>query len=449
MQQGTPQSAPSGIPHDITSPPSPPGRFQAFLSDNSIFSAGLGLMSLGAGLAILRRSIVAGASAMKRRMLVSLEIPSKDRSYAAFLRWMANVPRRYSHNLAVETSAASLDTVQAAGSAKNKANRLFGIVPGPGRHYIKYQGCWIQIERQRSGRLQDLTTGTPWETVTLTTLNRDRGVFSQLLAEAQAYTQSAKANKTIIYTAFAAEWRPFGRPRSKRLLSTVVLDTGVKEKLVADLREFLQNSKWYAERGIPYRRGYLLYGPPGSGKTSFLFALAGELDYDICVINLAERGLSDDRLNHLLSNLPPRSVVLLEDVDSAFGGRKITDEMGFQSAVTFSGLLNALDGVASSEERIVFMTTNHPERLDAALIRPGRVDYKAYFGNASPKQVRELFSRFYRADKKLADELCALVCPKQVSMAYLQEIFVANKSSPEAALAMAKQRLQTSQKSSS
>lgn len=78
--------------------------------------------------------------------------------------------------------------------------------------------------------------------------------------------------------------------------------------------------------GIPYRRGYLLYGPPGSGKTSFIQALAGELEYNICILNLSERGLTNDRLNHLLTNLPERSIILLEDIDAAFAKRDKTQE---------------------------------------------------------------------------------------------------------------------------
>lgn len=80
--------------------------------------------------------------------------------------------------------------------------------------------------------------------------------------------------------------------------------------------------------GIPYRRGYLLYGPPGSGKTSFIQALAGSLSYDICLLNLSERGLGDDKLTHLLSNAPERSFVLIEDVDAAFNKRVQTNEDG-------------------------------------------------------------------------------------------------------------------------
>lgn len=147
----------------------------------------------------------------------------------------------------------------------------------------------------------------------------------------------------------------------------------------------------------------MLYGPPGSGKTSFIQALAGELGYNICLLNLAERGLTDDKLNHLLGLVPDRSIILLEDVDSAFSRRVQTTEDGFKSSVTFSGLLNALDGVASSEERIIFMTTNHYERLDPALIRPGRVDLRELLDDAVGEQAYRLFVKFYGKSKGLEE----------------------------------------------
>lgn len=159
--------------------------------------------------------------------------------------------------------------------------------------------------------------------------------------------------------------------------------------------------------GIPYRRGYMLYGPPGSGKTSFIQALAGSIGYDICLLNLAERGLTDDKLNHLLGLVPDRSILLLEDVDSAFTRRVKVSDDGFAGSVTFSGLLNALDGVASSEERIIFMTTNHVDRLDPALIRPGRVDLKELVDDATGEQAQRLYTKFYGtkpSDKVLPED---------------------------------------------
>lgn len=361
-----------------------------------------------------------------------MEIPSKDKSYLWFLHWMSSYQARRSHHFAVETLFKQHDN--------GSASTTFSLVPGPGKHLLKYNGAYIQVDRQRDGKMMDLSTGSPWETVTLTTLYRDRGIFPQLLKEAQESAMKMQEGKTVIYSSIMTDWRPFGKPRLRRSLDSVVLDSGIKERVVADVKDFLKSGSWYRDRGIPYRRGYLLHGPPGSGKSSFIYALAGELEYNICVLNLSERGLTDDRLNHLLSNIPDRSIMLLEDIDAAFSGRSQSAESGYsRSNVTFSGLLNALDGVASAEERIIFMTTNHEEQLDPALIRPGRVDIKELLDDASDAQITEMFLRFYEGESERAQQFLQNVRTggKSVSTAQLQGMFVYNKGEPQKSIDMA------------
>ncbi|ORX37793.1 putative mitochondrial inner membrane protein [Kockovaella imperatae] len=397
----------------VVAPPgasAPEGSFVSrMMADNPYFSAGAGLMGIGVVLASLRRSIRLGATFAQRRLLVTLEIPSKDRSYPWFLDWMAvNAPQPNpaegrtslrsllkgkspmalpSHELAVETNFKQHEN--------GSTEAVFNLVPGPGTHYFRYAGAWFQVKRERDAKLMDLHSGTPWETLTLTTLASSRHLLASLLSEARNLAENHIEGKTLVYTAWGMEWRPFGKPRRRRQMGSVVLADGVSERVEADIKGFLGRGKWYAERGIPYRRGYLLHGPPGSGKTSFIQALAGSVSYNICLLNLAERGLTDDKLNHLLGLVPERSFILLEDVDSAFSRRVQTTEDGFKSSVTFSGLLNALDGVASSEERIIFMTTNHLDRLDPALIRPGRVDVHELLDDAHGEQAQRLFTKFY------------------------------------------------------
>jgi chaperone BCS1 len=174
-------------------------------------------------------------------------------------------------------------------------------------------------------------------------------------------------------------------------------------------------------------------------------------------MNLSQRGMTDDRLNYLLTIIPKRTLVLLEDVDAAFSNRRTqTDEDGYRGAnVTFSGLLNALDGVASAEERIVFLTTNHVERLDAALVRPGRVDMTVRLGEVTRHQVGCLWDRFYgeldttgsyrqtflnrlQELKVLEDENGFKADrSKSTSAAALQGLFLYNKGDMEGAIAMA------------
>ena len=320
----------------------------------------------------------------------------------------------------------------------------FALVPGPGNHILRYRNAFIWVNRQRE-KTFDLQSGTPFETVVLTTLYTHRNVFEELFTEAHQLARHTQEGKTLIYTSWGTEWRPFGRPKRKRPLDSVVLEQGVKERIIEDIRAFLDARTWYLDRGIPYRRGYLLYGPPGTGKSSFIQALAGELDHSICILNLSERGLTDDRLNHLLTKTPPRTIVLLEDADAAFANRTLPDEHGYRGAtVTFSGLLNALDGVASAEERIVFLTTNHAERLDEALIRPGRIDMTLRLGETTAWQIEQLWDRFYAAhDQGGAGKRRFLAKAKEfgligtTSPASLQGLFLVNKGNIEGAINMA------------
>lgn len=269
MDQQQPQPQPMATPHDNKG-----GGLFSNITSNPYFSAGFGLIGVGAALTVFRQGLNLGAAYVQRRLLVTLEIPSKDKSYLWFLQWMAQQsPKRRMQHLAVETSYKQHDN--------GSITTTFGLVPGPGIHYFRWHGAWMKVQRQRDGKMMDLTTGSPWETITITTLSRDRHVFTELLQEAQAMALKKQEGKTVIYTSYGHEWRPFGMPRRRRMLESVILDAGIKERIVDDVKAFIGNGKWYNERGIPYRRGYLLYGPPGSGKSSFIQALAVSNLFDI------------------------------------------------------------------------------------------------------------------------------------------------------------------------
>lgn len=405
--------------------------FNEVVVNNPYFAAGGGLMLLGTSLALARKGITVSSGFIYRQLLVDLEIPSKDKSYLWFLEWMSQYKHRTSRHLSVETNYIQHDN----GAVTTK----FSLVPGPGKHLIRYKGAYMLVSRERSGKLLDMTNGSPFETVTLTTLYRDKSLFHDLLGEAKKLALKVREGKTVLFTSWGPEWRPFGQPRKKRMLGSVILDQGIGESILDDVKDFLTSGDWYHKRGIPYRRGYLLYGPPGSGKTSFIQAIAGELDYNICILNLSENNLTDDRLNHLMNHIPERSLLLLEDVDAAFNKREQSDDGGYTSGVTFSGLLNALDGVASAEECITFMTTNHPERLDPALLRPGRIDFKVMIDNATEHQVKKMFLRFYEDEVDLCDQFLEKyrqLDMKNISTAQLQGLFVYNKRSPHNAIKM-------------
>ncbi|XP_076685314.1 mitochondrial chaperone BCS1 isoform X1 [Andrena cerasifolii] len=403
------------------------------LSDNPYFGAGFGLFGLGAGAALLRKGMQIGMIMFRRHYMITLEVPCRDKSYQWVLQWITYKGAKETQHLSVETSFEQRDT----GHIKTR----YDFIPSIGTHIIRYQGNWIRVERTREQQTLDIQMGIPWETVQLTAFGRNRKIYFNILEEARQMALKEHEGKTIMYTAMGSEWRQFGHPKKRRPLESVVLDTDIAERVINDCREFINTPAWYSDRGIPYRRGYLLYGPPGCGKSSFITALAGELERGICVLNLSERGLTDDRLNHLLAMAPQQTIVLLEDIDAAFSSREeifvaVKGAYDGLNRVTFSGLLNCLDGVASAEARILFMTTNYLERLDPALVRPGRVDVKEYIGWCSARQVEQMFLRFYKNAGDRANEIAAQFAKevmsqkRNVSPAQIQGFFMFYKNSP-------------------
>ncbi|POS84404.1 hypothetical protein EPUL_003682 [Erysiphe pulchra] len=364
------------------------------LFDNPVFAGGIGLGGLAAASAIARRWTIKAASLIKRRLLVDIEISKHDHSYQWILSWLS-INRCSNGFLTGQLTRIHQLSMRTVAASAEKPTR-FLAQPGYGRYILKHKNAFISVNRVKDAKSFNHTTGEPYETLTLTTLYAHRHIFEEIFFEAHQLQQSENQGRTITLVPRGMDWIPFGVPRRKRPLNSVILDKGIKEKILSDVKEFLERQQWYIDRGIPYRRGYLLYGLPGSGKSSFIQALAGEIDFSIAMINLSTKGITDDKLFDLLTRLPPKSILLLEDSDAAFVNKRQVESDGYSGpSVTFSGLLNALDGVAAGEERIVFLTTNHIDRLDPALIRPGRVDMTVRIGEASRYQASEMWKRFY------------------------------------------------------
>lgn len=359
--------------------------------------------------------------------------------------------------------------------------------PYYGRHMLWHKGRLLFFRRSQKpnmGQRVQIQFGysPDDDVIQLDCIGRNTEPIRDLLATIKTWSIGRLRNTTTIRHPTPKDRARFGGAWSKtssrpsRPMETVILDAEQKAGIIKDMNEYLHPSspKWYATRGIPYRRGYLFHGPPGTGKTSLSFALAGIFGLEIYAISLQEPTLTEGDLMQLFNGLPRRCIVLLEDVDAAGllrDGKSGTEDdtkrkgkkgkedksegkkdgeqkdkdgdkskkeddftlkdlarelkavsnsrggQGNQNAapiaghpnrspgtgISLSGLLNAIDGVATHEGRVLIMTTNHPDKLDAALVRPGRVDRKVEFQLALKDQVSELFVRMYKASDQVPE----------------------------------------------
>ncbi|EEU33803.1 uncharacterized protein NECHADRAFT_56027 [Fusarium vanettenii 77-13-4] len=239
-----------------------------------------------------------------------------------------------------------------------------------------------------------------------------------------------------------------------RPLSIVILDKQQKEPLIKDIQDFLDPKArcWYSDYSISYKRGYLLHGPPGTGKSSFSLLVAGELDMDIYVISIPS--VNDGMLKSLFADLPERCIILLEDIDAAgaacsrdFDSKDSDNGINARpkrTGVTLSGLLNVLDGVASQEDRVLIMTTNYPKNLDEALTRPGRIDKEVEFQLADRDITKDIFRFIFgqlavqgKYDGEVegqADEFALKVPESEFSPAEIISYLLPHRSCPAAAV---------------
>ncbi|KAI0152905.1 P-loop containing nucleoside triphosphate hydrolase protein [Xylariaceae sp. FL1272] len=345
---------------------------------------------------------------IRQFFIASVKIPGRDPLNRSVMSWVMTqiVQHRENRSFTARTQVQGGDLIDRAALLKRK-RRDIQYLPHFETTWFWHHGSLFFLSRSLDDFHASMTDpsydGVGGEELVLGCLGRSTEPIKKLIQTCRDYSDRQTEYFVIIYARdrYGMSWQPKARKPIRRL-STVHFDDAVKQALLADMRKYLDpnTKRLYQSRSMPYRRGYLFFGPPGTGKSSLSTALAGEFGLDLYELKIPCVATDQD-LEHMFQEVPPQCIVLLEDVDAIWTDRdsdKDDRNTTSNSRCTLSGLLNVLDGVGSQEGRIVIMTTNKPERLDSALIRPGRVDFKVMLGNISRKSAQDMFIRMFTPD---------------------------------------------------
>ncbi|KAK4344808.1 hypothetical protein RND71_034984 [Anisodus tanguticus] len=219
---------------------------------------------------------------------------------------------------------------------------------------------------------------------------------------------------------------PFTHPAT---FETVVMEQDLKNKIKADLETFLKSKQHYIRIGRIWKRNYLLYGPSGTGKSTFIAAMANFLNYDVYNIDLSKVSDESD-LKVLLLQTTSKSLIVIEDLDSYLCNKS--------TALSFSAILNFMDGIFSccGDERIMIFTMNSKDQIDPTVLRPGRIDHHIHFPLCDFNAFKSLASSHLGLkDHKLFPQVEENFQTGSVlSPAEISEIMISNRSSPSRAL---------------
>jgi len=398
-------------------------HFNAYAKEYPFVAGTLSLWGLGV-LSYLCRGIPREVfNIIKKYTTTTVTLQSSSESFHLFLKWYQNkgFAKRGRYIKISNGRWGSSDMIKSLGY---------------GNHYFWYKWKMIQLEMVTK---EVAGTDKERDEITMVKLGRSHKIFDDIFS--QIKEEDLDKNKLILKK-FIKGWWHRSSEQMPRSMDTIFLRKGVKERLLDTLRVFLERENWYVNNGIPYQLGIMLYGPAGTGKSSIIKAIANHIRYSLHI--LQSGSLSD--IENAMFSLSEKAMISIEDIDTeaATKVRKPIqqvqesglvpqdipldpeDEVLSFSFSNLSDILNSIDGVHSIHGRILVTTTNHIEKLDPALLRPGRIDLQLEIGYADEYVLKQFFDKFY-PDFIIPENF---IMKSHISSAIIQNLILENMNDP-------------------
>ena len=287
-------------------------------------------------------------------------------------------------------------------------------------YFISYNGTHIRFCFKREEK-ENAYGSSVTKFLELTVLSHQFNQLEGFLNTVSKNIKKENIDKTTVSIFDEGYWG-YGKAIPQRKIKSVFIEREKMNDLIKTIQNFVDSKKWYEHHGIPYHLGILLHGKPGVGKSSIIKALAAYFGYSIYVMP-SHKLL---KIDEALESIPRKKcIMVIEDIDCSVGGLSREGGGGLLSGGDLSNILNAVDGIMTSHNHIIIMTTNHPDKLDPALIRPGRIDKLIEIGYVNLEILNQFLQRHF--DKTID----GVTLKDEITCAQLQQMVLEKRSFDE------------------
>ena len=368
---------------------------------NQMIGGALSLWALGV-LSYICRGVPAQIHSLARRYLTTeLAVASQNASFHSLMRWME-----------IKGYANRFRRVKLRNGRYGHDKKSTKSV-GEGWHIFWYKSRPVFVTMKSEQSIGDYDK----EKMTIMKIGRSHTLFDDLITESEEITNREDSNKTVVYRSSGRNGFCRCGAQPIRSLDSVILPAKQKAEILGAFRQFEENEEWYLSNAIPYQFGLMLYGPPGTGKTSLIKALAGHLKKSVSIISADAMS----SIGEAMQDMEENSILVIEDIDTSLSVKKrskkrkknkdqdkpedssvslesradVSEFLNSVAGSSLSNVLNAIDGIITIHGRILIATTNHIEKIDDAVLRPGRFDLTIEIGYMTTECFRIAMSRFF------------------------------------------------------